>query len=97
MKSNSGASTLKQTPRIASAELIGPEQHSDQKTIALSQSVFMRAVLSETATATSPVDLLTLRKDDLVEILHQWPEVMVELTVEAERLYLEVKVRMKYV
>lgn len=48
---------------------------------------------SETATATSPTDLLVVKKDDLVDILHQWPEVMAELLDEAERHFLEVKVR----
>lgn len=38
-------------------------------------------------------ELLTVRKDDLVDILRQWPEVMAELTIEAERLFKEVKVR----
>lgn len=48
---------------------------------------------SETATVTSATDLLMVRKDDLVDILHQWPEVMAELTDEAERHFRAIKVR----
>lgn len=48
---------------------------------------------SETATATSATDLLMVRKDDLVDILHQWPEVMAELTDEAERHFQAIRVR----
>ena len=55
--------------------------------------VFFFFFSSETATATSPTDLLVVKKDDLVDILHQWPEVMAELLDEAERHFLEVKVR----
>lgn len=49
-------------------------------------------VNSETATATTAAELLTVRKDDLVDILRLWPEVMAELTIEAERHFQEVKV-----
>lgn len=42
--------------------------------------------------ANSTADFLTIRKDDLVEILQQWPEVMAELTTDAERLFKDVKV-----
>lgn len=37
-------------------------------------------------------DLLTIRKDDLVEILQRWPEVMMELMVEAERSFRDIEV-----
>lgn len=47
---------------------------------------------SETATVTSAAEMLTVRKDDLIDILRHWPEVMAELTIEAERLFKEVKV-----
>lgn len=50
-------------------------------------------VHSETATTTAAAELLTVRKDDLVDILRQWPEVMAELTIEAERHLDAVKVR----
>lgn len=47
---------------------------------------------SETAATTAAAELLTVRKDDLVDILRQWPEVMAELTMEAERHFEAVKV-----
>lgn len=47
---------------------------------------------SETATATTAAEMVTVRKDDLVDILRQWPEVMAELTIEAEHHFQEVQV-----
>lgn len=49
-------------------------------------------VNSETATVTTAVEMVTVRKDDLVDILRQWPEIMAELTIEAEHHFQEVKV-----
>lgn len=46
----------------------------------------------ETATATTAAELLTVRKDDLIDLLRQWPEVMAELTTEAEEHLEDVKV-----
>lgn len=49
--------------------------------------------ISETATVRSTADLLTIRKDSLVDILQQWPEVMSELTDDAQRIFREIEVR----
>lgn len=51
---------------------------------------------SETATATTAAELVTVRKDDLVDILRQWPEIMAELTIEAERHFQQVKASQQY-
>ncbi|CBN79924.1 conserved unknown protein [Ectocarpus siliculosus] len=53
--------------------------------------VLLNVLNSETATVTAAAELLTIRKDDLIDILQHWPEVMAELTIEAERLFKEVK------
>ncbi|CAM9958680.1 unnamed protein product, partial [Ectocarpus fasciculatus] len=53
--------------------------------------VLLNVLNSETATATAAAELLTVRKDDLIDILRHWPEGMAELTIEAERLFKEVK------
>ena len=36
---------------------------------------------------------MTIRKDDLLYILQQWPEVMEEVTLEAEQDFQEIQVR----
>eukprot|EP00903_Cladosiphon_okamuranus_P018054 g16615.t1 len=54
--------------------------------------VLLNILNNETATATTAVEMVTIRKDDLVDILRQWPEVMAELTTEAESHFREVKV-----
>ncbi|CAM9898271.1 unnamed protein product [Ectocarpus sp. 8 AP-2014] len=53
--------------------------------------VLLNVLNRQTATATAAAELLTIRKDDLIDILQHWPEVMAELTIEAERLFKEVK------
>lgn len=55
-----------------------------------------QCIHSETATAISAAELLTVRKDDLIDLLRQWPEVMAELTTEAEKHFEEVKVRQQH-
>lgn len=64
-----------------------------ERGVGFGRVVFVLFSSSETATATSATDLLMVRKDDLVDILHQWPEVMSELTDEAERHFRAIVVR----